>query len=84
MKPPSPLISIRFINGTIFFCNALDSHECAFCLLFDVRQYYCHFSIFMGSFLYQRAKPPRGTVLFVYLLEKGLPPRGCMEDGGSI
>ena len=39
MEPPSPLISwvnpfpSRFINRTIFFCNALESHECACCLL---------------------------------------------------
>ena len=24
-----------------------------------------HFSIFIGSFLYQRAKPPQGTILFI-------------------
>ena len=39
MEPPSPLISwanpfpSRFINRTIFFCYALESHECACCLL---------------------------------------------------
>ena len=39
MEPPSLLISwvnpfpSRFINRTIFFCNALESHECACCLL---------------------------------------------------
>ena len=39
MDLPSPLISwvnpfpSRVINGTIFFCNALESHECACCLL---------------------------------------------------
>ena len=90
MEPPSPLISwvnplpSRFISRTIFFCNTLESHECACCLLFDVRQYYCHFSIFIGSFLYQRTKPPQGTVLFINLLGKGLTPRACTGDGGSI
>ena len=67
-----------------YFSNALESHECARCLLFDVRQYYCHFSVFIGSSLYQRAKPPQGTVLFINLLGKGLTPRACMGDGGSI
>ena len=39
MEPPSLLISwvnpypSRFINRTIFFCNALESHECTCCLL---------------------------------------------------
>ena len=43
-----------------------------------------HFSIFIGSFLYQGAKPPRGIVLFINLLGKGLIPRACMGDAGSI
>ena len=73
-----------FINRTTFFCNALESHGCACCLLFEVRQYYCHCSIFIGSFLYQRAKPPQGTVLFINLLGKGLTPMACIGDGGSI
>ena len=87
MEPPSPLISwvnpfpSRFLNRTIFFWNALEPHECACCLLFDVIQYYCHFSIFIGSFLYQRAKPTQGTILFINLLGKGLTPRACMGDG---
>ena len=90
MEPPSPSISgvnpfpNRFINRTIFFCNALESHECTRCLLFDVRQYRCHFSIFIGSILYQRAEPPQGTVLLLKLLVKGLTPRACMGDRGSI
>ena len=68
MESPSPLISwvnpfpCRFINRTIFLCDALELHECAWWVLFDARQYYCHFSISIGSFLYQRAKPPQGTV----------------------
>ena len=39
MEPPPLLISwvnpfpSRFINRTVFFCNALESHECACCLL---------------------------------------------------
>ena len=90
MGPPNLLISrvnpfpSRSINRTIFFCNALESHECACCLLFDGRQYYCHFSIFIGSFFYQRTKPPQGTVLFINLLGKGLTSRACMRDRGSI
>ena len=44
----------------------------------------CHFSIFIGSFLYQRAKPPQGIVLFINLLGKGLTPRACMGDAASI
>ena len=90
MEPPSPLISwvnpfpSRFISRTIFFCNALESHECACCLPFDLRHYYCHFAIFIGSFLYQRAKPPQGTVLFINLLRKGLTPRACVGYGDSI
>ena len=44
----------------------------------------CHFSIFIGSFLYQLAKPPQGTVLFINLLGKGSTSRTCMGDGGSI
>ena len=62
----------------------LGSHECACCLLFDVRQYHCHFSILIGSFLYQRAKLPQRTVLFINLLGKGLTLRACMGDRGSI
>ena len=44
----------------------------------------CHFFIFIGSFLYQRAKPPQGIVLFINLLRKGLTPRVCVGDGCSI
>ena len=89
MAPQSPLISwvnpfpSRFINRTIFFCNVLESHERAYCLLLDVR-HYCHFSIFIGSFLYQSAKPPQGAVLFTNLLGKGLTSRACMGDEGLI
>ena len=43
-----------------------------------------HFTILIGSFLYQRVKPPQGTVLFINLLGKVLTPRACMQDGGSI
>ena len=90
MEPQSPLISwvnpfpSRFISTTIFFCNELESHERACCLLFDVRQYYCDFSVFISSFLHQSAKPPQGAVLFVNLLGKGLTSRACMGDGGLI
>ena len=44
----------------------------------------CRFSIFIGCFLFQRAKPPQGTVLFINQLGKGLTSRACMGDGGSI
>ena len=90
IEPPSAFISwvnpfpSRFINRTKFFCYALESHECACCLLFVVSQCYCLFSFFIGSFLYQRAKPPQGTVLFLSLLGKGLTSRACIEDEGSI
>ena len=67
-----------------FFCYALESHGCACCLLFVVSQCYCHFSIFIGSFLFQRAQPPQGTVIFINVLGKELTPRVCMGDGGSI
>ena len=43
-----------------------------------------HFFIFIGSFLYQRVKPPQGTVLFINLLGEGLTPRVCVGDRGSI
>ena len=38
----------------------------------------------IGSFLYQRAKPPQGIVLFINLLGKGWTPRAFKGDGGSI
>ena len=44
----------------------------------------CHFSVFIGSFLYQRVKPPQGIVLFINLLGKGLTPRACVGDGDTI
>jgi len=44
----------------------------------------CDFSIFIGCFLYQRAKLPQGIVPFINLLGKGLTPRVCMGDAGSI
>ena len=82
MEPPSLLISgvnpfpSRFINRTIFFVMRFNRmNALAAC---------CHFSIFIGSFLYQRAKPPQGIVLFINLLGKGLTPRACMGDAGSI
>jgi len=89
-EPPSPLIfwvhcfPSGFINRTIFFPNALESHECTCSLLIDVRQYYSHFPIFIGSFLYQRAIPSQGTVLFINLLGKGSNPRASMGNKGSI
>ena len=68
----------------MFFCNVLESHECVCCLLFEVRQYFCHFSILIGSFLYPRAKPPHGTVLFINLHGNGLTLRVCVIDEDSI
>ena len=55
----------------------------ACCLAKSVDNATVRFSIFIGSFLYQRAKPPQGTVLFINLLGKRLTPRACMGDGGS-
>ena len=68
-------ITAMIIARTIFFCNARELHEGARCLLFDLRQYYCHFSTFIGSLLDKRAKLPQGTVLFINLFG---------NDGGSI
>lgn len=45
------------------------------CLLFDVRQNYCDFSNFIGSFRYQHSKPPQGTAP---LINHHLQPR-CNE-----
>ena len=42
------------------------------------------FSLALSSFLFQRVKPPQGIVLFINLLGKGLTPRACMGDAGSI
>ena len=38
----------------------------------------------IGSSYRRRAKSPLGTVLIINLLGKGLTPRACMGDGGSI
>ena len=38
----------------------------------------------IGSFHCRRAKSPLGTVPIINLLGKGLSPRACMRDGGSI
>ena len=38
----------------------------------------------IGSSYRRRAKSPLGTVLIINLLGKGLTPRTCMGDGGSI
>ena len=90
MEPSSPLISrvnpfpSRFVNRTIFVCHVLGSHGCACCLLFDVRQSCCHFSILIGPFLYKRAKRPQGVVLLINLLGKGLIPLAWMRGGGTI
>ena len=69
----------RFINRTIFFCNAL----AACCLTQDNTTFISLFSLAL-SFLYQCAKPPQETVLFIDLLGKELTPRACMGDWGSI
>ena len=53
-------------------------------MLFDARQYYCHFSTSFGSFRNQRAKLLQGTLLFINLLGKGLTSRACIEGGDSI
>ena len=44
----------------------------------------CHFVVLIGSSHRRRAKSPLGTVLIINLLGKGLTPRACMGDGGSI
>ena len=83
MEPASPIQALgvnpfpsRFINRTIFsFVMRLNRMNApAVC---------CHFSIFIGSFLYQRAKPPQGIVLFINLLGKGLTQE-INRDRGSI
>ena len=95
MEPWSLLISwvnpfpSRFINSPIFFCNALESHECTCCLLFDERQYHFHFSICIGSFLCQRAKPPHAGKRSIYkstrerVDSKGLDGTGSLHLMGS-
>ena len=40
--------------------------------------------VVIGSSHRRRAKSPLGTVLIINLLGKGLTPRACMGDGGSI
>lgn len=56
IEPPSPLISwvnsfpCRFINRAIFLCNAVESHEWTYCLVFDIRQYYRSFLRFHWLF----------------------------------
>ena len=83
MEPPSLLISWvnpfpgRFINRTIFsFVMRLNRMNALTAC--------CHFSISIGSFLYQRAKPPQRIILFINILGTGLTPRACMGDAGSI
>ena len=51
---------------------------------FDEVQQQCHFAVVIGSSHRRRAKSPLGTVLIINLLGKGLTPRACMGDGGSI
>ena len=53
-------------------------------LLFDEVQWHCHFVAVIGSFHCLGAKSPLGAVLIINLLGKGLTPRACMGDGGSI
>ena len=53
-------------------------------LLFDKVQKQCHSVVVIGSSYRRRAKSPLGTVLIMNLLGKGLTPRACMGDGGSI
>ena len=53
-------------------------------LLFDEVQKQCHFVVVIGASHRRRAKSPLGTVLIINLLGKGLTPRACMGDGGSI
>ena len=52
--------------------------------LFDEVQYQCRFVVVIGSSHRRLARSPLGTVLIINLLGKGLAPRACMGDGGSI
>ena len=58
---------------SIFFCYALESQECACCLLS-----FLHFHLIF--FLYQRTNPPQRSVLFINLLGTRLTPRASMRD----
>ena len=78
MEHPSPLISWvnrfprRFINRTILFCNTLESHECACCLL--------PFLYFHWLFpLWARETSPGNRSIYKFNRE-----RACVGDGGSI
>jgi len=89
MEPLSTLISwvnpfpSRLKNTTVFFCDVLEAHVCACCLLFKVKQYYCHFfMIFTGSFLNQYTKPTQGIVLLINLFGKGVDSRGLYGRWG--
>ena len=53
-------------------------------LLFDEVQQQCHYVVVIGSSHRPRAESPLGTVLIINLLGKGLTPKACMGDGGSI
>ena len=44
----------------------------------------CDLVVVIGSSHRRRGKSPLGTVLIINLLGKGLTPRACMGDGGSI
>ena len=77
MEHPSLLISSvnffpsRFINRTIFFCNALESHECACCLLSFL---YFHWVFPLSA----RQTSPGNRSIYKSA------PRACMGDAGSI
>ena len=85
MEPLSPLISwvnpfpLTFINRTTFFFNAWIAWMRTCCPLFELRQYYCHSSISIGSFPISVQ-----TVLYINLRGKRLTPMACMGDRGSI
>ena len=85
MEPPPPLISwvnpfpSRFINKAIFFRSALESFECACCLLS-----FLYFHCRALSCVYQRAKPPQGAVLFINLLGKGLTQSKDLYGGWRL
>ena len=46
--------------------------------------YYGYFVVVIGSSHRQHVKSHLGTVLIINLLGKGLTPRVCIGDGGSI
>ena len=82
MEPLSPLISwvnpfpSGFINRTIFFCFALESHECACCLL--------SFLYFHWLFPLSACETSSGNSSIYKSIRERVTPRACVGDRGSI